>query len=142
MGITLYKWDKLKDGYNDGGGLSLWMRTADLVKIGELLLKNGKYKDQQIVSEKWVTELFNIENKLKASWGLKGSLHGYCWYQAKYKNEIVNYAMGYGGQYIFVFPNLDAVIAVNHNHDTAEGIEQSTLFFEKYLPLLYDTIIN
>jgi hypothetical protein len=50
--------------------------------------------------------------------------------------------MVYGGQFIFIFDNLHAVVAVNHNHDTAEGIEHSTIFFEMYLPLIFLAISN
>ena len=34
LSITNYKWEKLKDGYNDGGGLSLWMKTDDSDRLG------------------------------------------------------------------------------------------------------------
>jgi CubicO group peptidase (beta-lactamase class C family) len=140
LGITNYKWEKLKDGYDDGGGLSLWMKTDDLGKIGQLLLRGGEINNQKIISKQWINQLFEKENKLKAPWGLKNSLHGFCWYSSKYKNQIVNYAMGYGGQFIFIFPDLHAVVAINHNHDTAKGIEQSNIFFEKYLPLIFNKI--
>jgi len=140
LGVTTYKWGKLKDGYNDGGGLSLWMKTDDLAKIGELLLNYGKYNNQQVISEQWVNELFSKENKLKALCGLKDSLHGYCWYEADYKNQIINYAAGYGGQFIFIFPSLQTVTAVNHNHATAEGIKQLIDFIKNYLSLIFDAI--
>jgi hypothetical protein len=136
LAISNYKWEKLKDGYNDGGGLSLWMKTDDLAKIGQLLLNNGEMNMQQIVSKQWVNMLFEKENKLKTSWGLKNSLHGFCWYATTYKDQPVNYSMGYGGQFIFIFPNLNSVVAINHNHDTPNGIEQSNQFFEKYLPII------
>jgi CubicO group peptidase (beta-lactamase class C family) len=140
LGIKNYKWEKLKDGYHDGGGLSLWMKTDDLAKIGQLLIKNGEIKNQQIVSKQWINQLFEKENKLKAPWGLKNSVHGFCWYSTTYKNQTVHYAMGYGGQFIFIFPDIHTIVAVNYNHDTADGIKQSNVFFEKYLPLISDSI--
>jgi CubicO group peptidase (beta-lactamase class C family) len=140
LNITNYKWEKLQDGYNDGGGLSLWMKTDDLAKIGQLLISDGEVNNKQIVSKQWINQLFEKENKLKAPWGLKNSFHGFCWYRTTYKNQIVNYAMGYGGQFIFIFPDLNAVVAINYNHDTAEGIAQSNIFFEKYLPLIFNII--
>lgn len=142
LGITNYKWDKLKDGYNDGGGLSLWMKTYDLIKIGQLLLSGGKINDRQIISKQWINQLFEKRNKLKAPWGLENSLHGFCWYSTTYKNQIVNYTMGYGGQFIFIFAGLHAVVAINYNYDTTDGIIQSNMFFEKYLPLIFNEINN
>ena len=142
LSISDYKWGKLKDGFNDGGGLSLWMRTGDIAKIGVLLLNNGKIRNQQIVPKQWIDQLFNKENKLTAPWGLRNSLHGFCWYATTYKNHKINYAMGYGGQFLFIFPDLNAVVAVNYNYDTAKGIEQSNVFFEKYFPLIFENIKN
>ena len=63
LSISDYKWGKLKDGFNDGGGLSLWMRTDDIAKIGVLLLNNGKIRNQQIVPKEWIDQLFNKGNK-------------------------------------------------------------------------------
>jgi CubicO group peptidase (beta-lactamase class C family) len=140
LNIENYKWEKLNDGYHDGGGLSLWMKADDLVKIGQLLLSEGQYHNTQIVSKQWVSELFRKENKLKAHWGIRNSLHGFCWYSAKYKGLNLNYAMGYGGQFIIIIPNLNSVIAVNYNHDTETGIENANKFIEKYLPLFFDEI--
>lgn len=140
LNITNYKWEKLNDGYHDGGGLSLWMKTNDLVTIGQLLLNKGQINNTQVVSKQWVTQLFSNENKLKSPWGIRKSLHGFCWYSTEYNGQKLNYAMGYGGQFILIFPDLNSVIAVNHNHDTANGIEQSNIFIENYLPLLFAKI--
>ena len=140
LAITDYKWGKLNDGYYDGGGLSLWMRTYDLAKIGQLLINKGEINNRQLISNQWISQLFKNKNKSKAPWGLKNSLHGFCWYSTTYKNQMVNYAMGYGGQFIFIFPGLHAVVAINYNHDTADGIKQSNIFFEKYLPLIFKKI--
>jgi CubicO group peptidase (beta-lactamase class C family) len=138
--IDHYKWEKLNDGYHDGGGLSLWMKTDDLAKIGQLVLNKGKINNTQIVSAQWVSELFKKENKLKAPWGIRNSLHGFCWYSAKYKGLDLNYAMGYGGQFIIIIPSLNSVVAINYNHDTASGIENANQFIQKYLPLILNEI--
>jgi hypothetical protein len=51
LGITQYEWAKMKDGYYDGSGLlSIRMRQADMLKIGELILKNGAWADERMGS--------------------------------------------------------------------------------------------
>jgi hypothetical protein len=41
---------QMKDGYYDGSGLlSIQMRSADMLKIGKLILKNGAWADERIV---------------------------------------------------------------------------------------------
>jgi len=46
--------------------------------------------------------------------------------------------MGYGRQFIFIFPKLRTVIAFNSNHDTDMGIRNSNRFIENYLPLFLE----
>ena len=50
MGITDFDWKKLNDGYYDGAGLlSIRLRAADMLKIGLLVLHNGRYAGKQVV---------------------------------------------------------------------------------------------
>jgi len=101
LGISKYKWVKHKKGVvATGGGLSLQAR--DMAKFGQLYLNNGKWKNQQILSEDWVKE--SIQAHIKTSSGS----YGYQWWQrnfhVNFKNIESFYAIGVGGQFIFVFP--------------------------------------
>lgn len=87
LGITNYQWNKRNDGYYDGGGGLLWMRTVDFAKIGNLLLHKGKHNNKQLISEQYINQLFTHEGKQMLSWGLKGSVYGLCWYEAQYKGR-------------------------------------------------------
>ena len=82
-----------------------------MAKLGYLFLRKGIWKGEQIVSAKWVEEATREQVRLLPSW-LTG--YGYQWWLYKYEIEgqtIEGYAaMGWGGQGIFVFPALDAVI--------------------------------
>src|ERR1700744_5451501 len=49
LGIKDVKWGKMKDGYYDGCGLlSVQLHTADMNKIGFLLLNKGKYEGKSV----------------------------------------------------------------------------------------------
>lgn len=133
LGIDTVDWKKLNDGFYDASGLNLSMRSKDLQKIGRLILNEGNFQGKTIISKNWINQLFAKENKKKAHWGLRGSTYGHCWYTTKFFGEEVLYAMGYGGQYIFIFPDLNATVVANHEHDTPDGIEQATFFIENIL---------
>src|SRR5258708_7014077 len=58
LGITAVEWAKMKDGYYDLAGLeNIRLRTADWIKIGSLLLHEGKYGEKQIVPKRWVAQI-------------------------------------------------------------------------------------
>ena len=133
LNIHTINWEKRNDGHHDGSGLGLWMQAGDLLKIGQLMLAKGKWDGQQILSEKWVNTLLDPALKSKAAFGLPRSKHGYCWYSKERNGMELYYGMGYGGQFIFLFPKDDVVIVTTHNHDTPDGIDQQVQFLTNYL---------
>lgn len=124
-------WEMRSDGYYDGGGFGLEMRPIDLLKIGQLLLDRGIRNDRPLVSVQWIDKLFDAGEKWSTNWGLPGSTHGFCWYHALVDNIEIHYAMGYGGQFIFLIPEKDLVVVATHNHDTTRGARQQTKFLRE-----------
>ena len=88
-------------------GKRLYMTSRDMAKIGQLILNNGKWNDEQVVSEKWIAESTTQKTKIT------GIDYGYLWWNIPFKvNEkifVSKIATGNGGQYIMVLPELDMV---------------------------------
>jgi CubicO group peptidase (beta-lactamase class C family) len=108
LGITEYHWSRYPDGsLETDGGLKLCSR--DLLKVGILMLNNGKWYGNQIISENWVSE--SIKSRINLS--LKRG-YGYYWNEMKYefkgKSQTAIFIPGDGGQFLGVFPSLDLVI--------------------------------
>lgn len=104
LGISDYTWAKLPSGaVHTGGGLSL--RPRDMAKIGLLMLRGGRWQGNQIVSEAWTEESTRRQ--------APDQHYGYQWWLHSFhmrNRALASYrADGYGGQYIFVFPDLDLV---------------------------------
>lgn len=57
MGISRFSWLKDKKG-NPLGMSGLQIFPDDLAKIGILILNKGKWKGRQLLSEKWIQEMF------------------------------------------------------------------------------------
>ena len=100
-----------------------YFSTRDMEKIGELMLRKGKWNGQQLVPEKWVEEStrpFTVfEN------GAGG--YGYMWWYEKFGRDLPGLegaytASGQYGQYITVLPKLDMVIA----HKSARNASHRT----------------
>jgi CubicO group peptidase (beta-lactamase class C family) len=123
LGISKYELgylDKLRKVPNSGGGL--FLRPRDMAKLGYLFLRKGIWKGEQIVSAKWVEEATREQVKAGPLW-ITG--YGYQWWLHKYGIEgktVEGYAAwGWGGQFIFVFPILDAVIVFTAGNYSGQG---------------------
>ena len=107
LGIKDYSWDSKNGIYDVGGGLKLTSR--DIAKYGLFHLNKGKWLDKQIVSSKWMEEIFNpfIE--------IRHPLYGcYQWQMVKTEYGFNSWFIpGNGGQIINIVPNLDLVIVIN-----------------------------
>lgn len=141
LDIHQVEWPKMKDGYFDGSGLlSVRLRTADVNKIGRLILNNGRYKEKQIVAAAWMQTLRNPAKKYPAPWGIPNAHYGLCFYHRTFQNEPMVYGMGWGGQFLILLPGLDAVISVNQQVNDRTAIQQSETFMGKIFPLIVDWI--
>lgn len=136
LGIEKVNWEKLNDGYYDGAGFGLSMISLDLLKIGQLVIDNGKHENSQIIPMEWIEKSFSENLKSKTKWGLRKSKHGYGWYTKTYDDKQILYSMGYGGQFIFILPSDELILITTHNHDTPNGINQQIDFLKSTFPSL------
>ncbi len=124
MGITQYHWDTAVSGLpKSAAGSSLLSR--DMVKFGELILNKGKWQGQQLIPEAYITRATSPN---VYSYGT--SYYGFFWWVEDFKvGEKSHHAIegrGAGGQFIFMFPELD-LIAVVTSHDKGMGNMLTTL---------------
>jgi CubicO group peptidase (beta-lactamase class C family) len=139
LGITDYSWYKLPDG-SVSTGWGLYLRPRDMAKLGYLFLKNGTWKEKQIVSKKWVGESIyphviypHVRGDL-----ISGTGYGYQWWRGATKigDQKIDsfYAAGHGGQMIFVIPGLDLITVITsqaHNNNAGDFRAYSAL--ENYI---------
>jgi CubicO group peptidase (beta-lactamase class C family) len=84
-----------------------------LARIGYLFLHNGKWGEQQIVSERWVKQSTTpVVADINPADEKSNSGYGYQWWVPSVKPFI--YACnGYGGQFLMVAPEYDLVVVFN-----------------------------
>jgi hypothetical protein len=110
-------------GGHHGGGL--FINTVDMAKYGYLFLRNGMWKDKQILSKAW------IEEATKPS--AINKTYGYLWWNNS-ENEwlgvpkSIYFAAGYGGNYIIVDKEHDLVVVLRWIDSDRVG-----MFMEKLL---------
>lgn len=100
--------ESVSGGGHWGGGL--WINSRDLARLGYLYLRNGKWRDQQLLSESWVrqaTTPSDLNPTYGYMWWVNGE-HG-LWPSA----PLEAYAARGGGDHIvFVDPTHDLVVVV------------------------------
>lgn len=93
-------------GGHSGGGL--FINTLDHARFGLLFLRNGKWNNQQLISESWMEDLQQSSAANES--------YGYMWWlnkgdrQWKGVKDTVYYAAGFGGNFIVVDQENDLVV--------------------------------
>lgn len=95
-----------------GGGHSgagIFISTEDMARFGLLFLNNGKWIDQQIISEEWIKKAIEPSTP--------NVNYGYMWWLNKKGNrhweglsESIYYAAGFGGNFIVIDNKNDLVV--------------------------------
>ena len=113
LGIEAPNW---LDGYlniNDGSA-SLKLRLRDMIKLGQLYLQDGWSGEEQILSSEWINQATSLQVETMYP-GIPG--YGYLWWLPQEEGYM---AMGYGGQYIAVYPERGLVIGTHSTINDSE----------------------
>jgi len=100
LGITDVEWEADPQGVNWGHD-RLYMRQRDMAKLGLLFLRGGEWDGEQVVPAAWVSEATTRKMAADLFPG-----YAYQWWTG----DGYYCAMGYAGQFIYVFPSRDMVI--------------------------------
>ncbi len=108
LGIQCARWDQDPHGYFIGGW-QVYLTPRDLAKFGLLFLRNGQWDGRQIVSAQWLRDSSRLRIRTgDAGWGFGD--YGWFWWKKTLDGYPVTLASGYGGQNIFLIPDLDLMM--------------------------------
>ncbi len=116
LGFTLARWPQDPQGVYFGGNEML-LTPRQMVSIGELYLKRGSVNGRQIVPASWV-DTSCVPRTFSAY--DSDRLYGYGWWIQQFEGGKACFAWGYGGQYIFVFRDLDLVVTATSSTEVSE----------------------
>ena len=130
LGITNFQWDREPGGHTTGG-FGLHMAPRDMAKLGYLYLHQGEWDGAQIVPADWVAAATAPQAPVSPADGFN---YGYQWWLPATDEAQAYYfaAQGYGGQTIYVRPDLDLIVVA-----TAGGID----FGRDTFPLISEYIV-
>jgi CubicO group peptidase (beta-lactamase class C family) len=128
LGIDLSPWPQDPQGIYFGGN-DMVMSPRQMLAFGKLYLQRGRLNGGQIVPEAWVDTSWIPRTRSRFS----NRLYGYGWWIRELAGRRVYYAWGFGGQFIFVLPELK-MVAVTTSSD-ATGRDR-----RNHLGAVYDLI--
>jgi len=119
LGIRIAPWMRDPQGIYFGGN-EMQMTPRAMLEIGELYLRGGRVGGRQVVSESWIQASF--KPRTQSRWS--GRQYGYGWWIRTMAGHQVYYAWGYGGQFIFVVPDLKMVVVTTSLPSPGQGRRQ------------------
>ena len=98
-------WTPSPEGHSMGH-VGLYLTSRDMAKFGQCCLNDGMWKQQQVIPREWLKEALVTQAEGYPAFGD----YGYQWWTGKIDSQPFSLAHGHGGQQIYLFPDLDAVI--------------------------------
>ena len=116
-----------KDTVTAGWGLCL--SAHDMAKLGELVLNDGMYKGERIISEEYIKDMIAPHLKLDEKFGFMN--YGYLWYKPYDEGEVYA-AIGDCGNIIYVNKEINVSVGMTGSFkprifDRVEFIEKKLL---------------
>lgn len=88
------------------GGNDMRISARGLLAFGEMYRNGGWYNGTRIVPQAWVRASW-VEHS-QSHWSRAG--YGYSWFTRRESGYRMHYGWGYGGQYVFIVPELELTV--------------------------------
>lgn len=106
-------------GISDGGN-GFAMNIYDMAKLGQLYLNEGVWEGEQVISKQWIEDSTTVQFDIQSG----SADYGYQWWVRTFGNNNYHayFAQGHYGQYIFVVPELELVVAITSHYEGSTSI--------------------
>ena len=115
LGFTLARWPQDPQGIYFGGN-DMLMTPRQMIAFGELYENGGRVGETQIIPKDWVEKA--DDGVGRSRWGSDRE-YGYGFWIRDFARYKSYYAWGYGGQFIFIIPDLDLVVVTTSRADVS-----------------------
>lgn len=116
LGIELRSWTSGPQGIYFGGN-EMRMTPRQLLRFGELFLNGGVYDGRRIISEEWIRRSWIPRTQSR----FNSHRYGYGWWIKEARGHPVYFAWGYGGQYLFLVPDLELIVVTTSAADASRS---------------------
>jgi CubicO group peptidase (beta-lactamase class C family) len=112
LGISPAGWMRSpQDEVNGGSGLEIL--PLDMARLGQLMLQAGSWEGESLLGEDYAISATTRQSDGEAvTGGSIGVAYGFQWWVTNDTGYEAFFALGFGGQYVYVVPELDLVVVV------------------------------
>jgi CubicO group peptidase (beta-lactamase class C family) len=114
LGVEIGAWDRDPQGIYFGGN-NVALSPDALLKFGKLYLDGGQVNGRRILPAEWIKTSWT-PRFIRSSFNGRHD-YGYLWWRADFGGHSTWFAWGYGGQFLFVIPSLEAVVVLTGDPD-------------------------
>lgn len=114
LGITIPPWSRDRQGIYFGGN-DMLMSPRALARFGEMIRNGGKVGESQVVPRRWIEDSWTSRGT--SPWS--GNGYGYGWFNAKAGGHPIHFAWGYGGQMLYIVPDLALTVVMTSDATAA-----------------------
>lgn len=132
LGVRLPRWPTDPQGVYFGGN-DMRMTPRAMLRFGELYRNGGQYEGRQVVPAAWVRTSWTRRTQSP----FNGNGYGYGWWTRQARGHPVYFAWGYGGQFIFVVPDLALTVVTTSRAAAARSGDHLQAIYE----LLEDELV-
>lgn len=112
LGLDLRPWTTDPQGIYFGGN-EMRLTPRDMLTYGELYRNGGVHQGTRLLPEGWIENSWTERTQSR----FNTHRYGYGWWIRESGDYRVNFAWGYGGQYIFIVPELELVVVTTSDPD-------------------------
>jgi CubicO group peptidase (beta-lactamase class C family) len=107
LAIEIPPWTRDPSGYYMGGN-NMALSPNALLRFGEMVRQRGVWNGVRVVSANWVETSWTPRTRSPFS----GDDYGYGWFIDTVRGHPVRYARGYGGQLLYLVPDLGLTVVI------------------------------
>jgi len=120
LGIVPGDWMRSPQGEVNGGS-GLEMLPTDLARLGLLLLQGGQWDGRQVVDAGYARDATTWQSEGESvTGGSIGVAYGFQWWITGATGYDAYFGLGFGGQYVYVVPELELVVVVVAGFENGE----------------------
>ena len=107
LGVEIPPWTRDPQGRYMGGN-EMALSPMALLRFGEAWRRGGLWEGRAVVPPSWVEASWTPRTRSPFS----GDRYGYGWFLRRAEGRLIAYARGYGGQMVYVVPDLALTVVV------------------------------
>jgi CubicO group peptidase (beta-lactamase class C family) len=116
LGIEISPWTRDPQGIYLGGNNMLLSPRA-LLRFAEMYRLSGAWQGRRVLAGSWIEASWTPRVRSRFT----GHAYGYGWFIARARGHPVFYGWGYGGQMIYVVPDLALTAVMTSDHSGPSG---------------------